>query len=304
MLTSALLMVRPAAFGFNPETANSNVFQQKIESPRIAPLALAEFDQAVSQIRASGIRVLVLEDTPDPVKPDAVFPNNWFCTLPTGELLFFPMASSNRKLEVRDDLPQFLKDHGYAIKRLIDLRSRLAPEMVLEGTGSLVFDHIHKTVFATVSSRTNEEAVRVLAKLVNYTAHIAWAESSFGEEIYHTNVLLALSPSLAVCCTDWLKPGKHKDDFLEALHKNNRKTIQISEAQARNFAANMLFVPTRHELKLIASSTAWGALTEEQRQQVSDAVTPVLLDIPTIETVGGGSARCMLAEIYLPELPK
>lgn len=304
MLSSALLMVRPAAFGFNTETSDSNVFQNKIESPEIAQLALNEFDTAVSKIRNAGIKVLILEDTPLPQKPDAVFPNNWFCTLPTGELLFFPMASKNRKLEVRDDLPQFLKVSGYEVKRFLDLRSSMAAGMVLEGTGSLVFDHANKVVFATISSRTNERAVQQLAAFIGYTAYTSSAQSTAGEEIYHTNVLLALSPSLAICCTDWLKPGNDKDNFLMALRKNKSNTIQISEAQARAFAANMLFVLGNDNVKVVASSTAWGALTKEQRFQISRVAEPTVIDIPIIETVGGGSARCMLAEIYLPELPK
>lgn len=304
MLSSALLMVRPAAFGFNAETASSNVFQQKIESAETAQMALAEFDQAVSRIRASGINVMVLEDTLHPAKPDAVFPNNWFCTIPTGDLVFFPMASNNRKFEVRDDLPQFLRGHGYEVKRFLDLRSLIASGMVLEGTGSLVFDHANKVVFATTSSRTNEGAVQQLAALIGYTAFTSSAQSCAGEEIYHTNVLLALSPSLAICCTDWLKPGNEKDNFLMALSKNKRKTIHISEAQARAFSANMLFVQGNDNVKVVASSSAWGALTKEQQFQISRVAEPIVIEIPTIETVGGGSARCMLAEIYLRELPK
>lgn len=302
MLANTLLLVRPAAFGFNPQTAASNGFQQAqtLSVAEVQNRVLLEFEEVVLTLQTAGIRLLVLDDTAYPPKPDAIFPNNWFSTHPDGSVFLYPMATPNRQAEVRIDwlnqLEQLGKKQAIA---LIDLRAIAVENQFLEGTGSLIIDPANQQLFMSRSIRSQEPLAQKVADTLGLKLFCFDAFDSSGNAIYHTNVLLAISPQLVIFCSEVVPDGPEKDSIFRALNTPDRVLLEINQKQMAEFAANVLFVTNdKGEKYGIISRLGWNSLTLGQQTVFSHFFTPICLDIPTIEQIGGGSARCMLAELF------
>ncbi|WP_133273479.1 citrulline utilization hydrolase CtlX [Hymenobacter radiodurans] len=301
---STVFLVRPVQFGFNTETAASNHFQQTIaglEQEAIQQQAFAEFDAAVAKLRAHGVRVLVFDDTPAPPKPDAVFPNNWLTLHPDGRVVLYPMHAPNRRAERRPDILDSLRSQ-FTVREVIDLSYHEQEGRFLEGTGSIIFDHEHRVTYAGLSPRTDADLFQQVTSLLGYRPVSFRATDAQGHAIYHTNVMLCVGGKFAVICLESITDPAEQAAVTDALVSTGHEIVTISLAQVAHFAGNMLTLQPAAagpEL-LVMSQSAHDALTNDQRQTLSRYCTLVPLPIPTIETVGGGSARCMLAEVFLP----
>ena len=304
--SSVILMVRPANFGFNPETAENNFYQQKDQrsADEIRDLARKEFDGFVALLRDQGVEVIVIEDSETPIKTDAVFPNNWFSTHPDGKLILYPMYSPNRRLERRKDIIEQLINLGYGVGEILDLSFFEESEQYMEGTGSMVIDHLSKTIYACYSQRTHPVPLDYVAKLLGYKVVGFDATQEIGGQvspIYHTNVMMHIGTDLAVVCLDSIPKASEKQLVQESLTKAGKKVIPITAKQKFHFAGNMLEVSNSGGEKFtVMSQTAYDSLNVGQIQQIEKYTTIISPSIPTIEKLGGGSARCMMAEIFLP----
>ncbi|MBC6607516.1 amidinotransferase [Hymenobacter sp. BT188] len=301
---STVFLVRPVRFGFNTETAMSNHFQQTIvelDQAVIQARAFAEFDAAVAKLRAHGVYVLVMDDTPAPPKPDAVFPNNWLTLHPDGRVVLYPMHAPNRRPERRPDILQMLRSQ-FTIREVIDLSHYEQEGRFLEGTGSIIFDHQHRVAYAGLSPRTDADLFQQVTSLLGYHPVAFHATDAQCHAIYHTNVMLCVGGKFAVICLESITDPTEQAAVTDSLTSTGHEIVAISLAQVAHFAGNMLTLQPAaggQEL-LVMSQSAHDALTPDHRQTLSRYCTLVALPIPTIETVGGGSARCMLAEVFLP----
>lgn len=302
-------MVRPAAFGFNPETAASNAFQQAPEgyatadsdAARMPPEILREFDALAQALRGAGVRVVVADDTPEPVKPDAVFPNNWLSSHADGTVVLYPMLAANRRQERRADLIHRLtRDEAFRVLQTIDLSYREAEGKFLEGTGSLVLDRVTRTAYACLSPRTDLDVLAEFALRLDYEVLAFAATDGAGMPVYHTNVMMAVGTQFAVICAEAISNPQHRAAVLARLAATNHAIIAISLAQMRLFAGNLLELATATGHVIALSTTAWAALDAEQRLALQLHGEILAVEIPTIERLGGGGVRCMLAEIHLP----
>lgn len=302
---SAVLVVRPATFASNPETLESNRFQ----GPAVAGVArdgvreavLHEFDQFASLL-AEEIRVHVYADTPEPAKPDSVFPNNWFSTHPDGTVVLYPMLAPNRRLERRRDLLDRLAADGpYRIARIVDLTDFEARGEFLEGTGSLVLDRTHRIAYACRSSRTHAAPLAAFAEQLGYEIVAFDAVGPDGTPVYHTNVLMWIGDGVALVCAESIPDARERRRVLERLSAAH-DVVEITSAQMLDYAGNMLAVRSlRGEQLLELSHRAYHALTEAQRAQLRRHCRWLTAHpVYTIERLGGGSVRCMLAEVFLP----
>jgi hypothetical protein len=295
---STILMIRPAAFGFNSQTASNNSFQQQASIPGLQLKVLEEFDNMVATIRAANIDVIVIDDTPQPVKPDAIFPNNWFCTLPDGSINTFPMFAKNRRIERRADIIEQLKK-DYQVHQLYDWTKEEAKGVYLEGTGSMVMDHDQKVIYACISERTNTALLKQFASKNGYEACCFVAKDKKGLAIYHTNVLMCIGNWFSIVC-DEVIDYNDQAAFLNRMKQANKQVIGISYYQMLQFAGNMLQLQNRNgDAVLVMSGSAFHSLKENQKLQLQQYTTLLPVHIPTIERLGGGSARCMVAEIFL-----
>lgn len=303
----AVLMIRPRHFASNPATAATNAFQQFDAAPAPAlaqARAVAEFDGAVAALRAAGVRVIVADDTPAPVTPDAVFPNNWFSTHGDGRVVLYPMLAPNRRDERRADLvPTLLPDAGYAVREVLDLTGWEDEGAFLEGTGSLVLDRIGRVAFAARSPRTDARVVQAFARAMGYAAVVFDAVDAQGRAVYHTNVVMCVGTGFAVICARAIADEATRRHVLALLRESGREVIDIDPAQLAAFAGNVLELRAATGAPYLAMSrTACGAFTAAQRDRLCQHATPVVADLPVIEQCAGGSLRCMLAEIHLPPL--
>jgi len=285
-LPGRVLMVRPAAFGYNPETAASNAFQQNTHHSDAGGKARAEFDRFVEALREANVQVEVAEDERVPAKPDAVFPNNWVTFHEGGAAILYPMAAPVRRLEVRED---WVRQLGY--NQLLDLRTQ-ARGRFLEGTGSLVFDRANRLAFACESPRTDRKLVAEVCRHLGYEP-VVFRATLQGTPIYHTNVLMSIGQDVAVVCLEVCDEPQFVRSRLEQASK---QIIEVTPTQLEAFACNLLQLRAADGQAVWALSIrAYGALTEEQRDGLGRVV---VADLDTIETLGGGSARCMLAELF------
>lgn len=308
MQTSAnILMIRPANFGFNEETAANNFYQQKDgrTADEIRELARNEFDGFVSLLRDQRVHVEIVEDSENPVKTDAVFPNNWFSTHADGKLILYPMYSPNRRLERRKDLVEMLIQKGYRISEILDLSFFENDEQYLEGTGSMVMDHDNKKIFACYSERTHPYPLKYVSELLGYEVigfHSIQEINGVKSPIYHTNVMMHVGRDLAVVCLDSIPKASEKQKVQKTLTSAGKKVIPITAKQKFAFAGNMLEVNNDGGEKFtVMSQTALDSLNIGQIQLIEKYTTIISPSIPTIEKLGGGSARCMMAEIFLPK---
>lgn len=300
--TPNILMIRPKQFGFNAETAESNSFQSILKVSDAQQQALLEFDNAVEQLKTSGINVVVVDDTADPIKPDAIFPNNWISMHADGNVRLYPMATPNRQTEVRFDIIETL-EKTFQIKTVIDIRANASESQYLEGTGSIVFDHLNKIAYACRSIRTDQTLFYLVCKQLNYQPILFDAVDQNHHAIYHTNVMLAIGTKFAVICSQSLTDKNQRQQVVESLSKTGHHVIEITFEQMNLFAANLLEVQAQTgESKIILSQTAFNSFTETQKSVLSKYGQLLPIPINTIETIGGGSARCMMAEIFLPVL--
>jgi hypothetical protein len=302
--TSHILMVRPANFGFNEETAASNAFQTKDESlshAEVSRLALAEFDAFVDKLRSAGVDVIVAEDTNRPLKPDAVFPNNWVTFHQNGTIVTYPMYASVRRLERRDDIIRSIQER-FRVEQKIQLQEYEDIDQYLEGTGSMIIDRPNRLVYACLSPRTHPDLLVRYCKLMGYTAVPFHAVDEEGLEIYHTNVMMAVGETFVVICFDTVQSEIEEELLQNKFAETGKEVIEITFDQMMNFAGNMLQVRNgKGETFLAMSSQAFNSLDESQIAQISKHTNILASPIPTIETYGGGSARCMMAEVFLPE---
>ncbi|RPA68157.1 amidinotransferase [Cyclobacteriaceae bacterium YHN15] len=306
--TATILMVRPANFGFNPETATNNFYQKKDERnpSEINKLAQMEFDQFVGLLLEKGINVLVVEDTDEPKKTDAIFPNNWFSTHHDGKLVLYPMFSSNRRLERRKDLIELLMKKGFRITEIVDLTFFEKDGQFLEGTGSLILDRVNKIAYACRSLRTHTVPLNYFGRIMGYELvdfEASQLVDNIVSPIYHTNVMMHVGSEIAVVCLDSIPMASEKLKVQEYLEKTGKKMIPITTKQKFNFAGNMLEVKNKDGAKFtVMSDAAFQSLGEVQINSIKRFTEIIVPKIPVIEKIGGGSARCMMAEIFLPSV--
>ena len=301
--THSILMVRPAAFGFNEQTAESNAFQNKltIESSGINQLVQEEFEAFVQKLRANEIDVLVIEDDPVAKNPDAVFPNNWISLHSDGTVVLYPMCTPNRRTERRPDIIEILKQN-YSVSKVIDLSFQESENRFLEGTGSIIFDHINKLAYACLSPRTDKDLFIDTCKLLGYDPVYFDAVDANGTAVYHTNVLMCVAEQFVVICLEAVQDAKEREMIQASFKRAGQEIIDISYGQMSHFAGNLLSLKNKAgKLFLAASQSAVGSLSSHQVKRIEKYCTILPLPIPTIETIGGGSARCMMAENFLPE---
>lgn len=299
---SEILMIRPASFGFNAETSANNVFQtapETLTQQQVQQKAVEEFDNFIDTLRKKKIEVIVVQDTANPPKPDAIFPNNWFCTLSDGSVCVFPMYAANRRIEKRDDLLQMLTEK-FKVRDVEDWSEYEAEHLFLEGTGSMIIDHAYKIIYACISPRTNKTVLEKFAHAHGYKAMLFHSKDEHKTDVYHTNVIMHLGDGYAVICMESIPDETERIALSQLLISTGHEIIPITFEQVRKYAGNMLQVQNKSGKKFtILSRSAYMSLTSEQKKIFNYHTTLLPIDINTIETVGGGSVRCMMAEIFL-----
>ena len=299
--TNSVLMIRPVRFYPNPETAADNAFQRDADrgSDALTLAARKEFDAAVQTLRAAGVNVHVFEDTAEPEKPDAVFPNNWISTHDDGRIALFPMYSALRRRERRQDIVEELRKH-YRVTEVIDYSAFEEEGFCLEGTGSLVFDHVNKIAYVSLSNRSNPKVIQRFVDDFSYEPVIFTSIGSYGQPIYHTNVMVCIGTDFAMVGLEMIPNKAERQQVRSRLKKTGKEIVELSVDQIANFAGNTIELQNKSgEKLLVLSSRAARALTEEQRKTLTRYARLLPLELPTIE-LGGGSARCMMATIHLP----
>ena len=302
-ITNTLLMIRPAGFGFNHETAESNAFQEKDGTPAelIHMRAISEFEKMVKKLNDHNINTLVIDDTKQPHTPDAIFPNNWISTHENKILITYAMESPTRRLELREDILRTLEElYGY--KKEYNFQHYIVEDgLALEGTGSMVLDRENRICYACLSSRTSIQLLSKFGILMDYQIMYFHAYDSEENPIYHTNVMMCIGEELAIVCLESIPDEEEKKSLVDLLNKTGKTIVEISLDQVNNFAGNMLEVRSDDLSRyIIMSSKAKGSLTADQLETISSSSQILDFEIPTIEKFGGGSVRCMLAEIFKP----
>ncbi|WP_313376107.1 citrulline utilization hydrolase CtlX [Chishuiella sp.] len=305
--TSTILMVEPTAFYYNPETAVNNFFQTETNDSKeeIQAEALKEFNQMVSDLRSKGVNVITLKDTPTPQTPDSIFPNNWISFHANGNVVLYPMFAKNRRDERREEeVLSLLEEKGFLINDVIDFTSAEEDEIFLEGTGSIILDRENELAYACISQRTDEDLLIEFCEELEYTPVIFHANQTVNGDrkpIYHTNVMMCIADKYAIVCLDTIDDKKEKKNVCEYLLESGKEIISITEAQMHQFAGNMLQVGGLGQSYLVMSQTAFNSLSDDQKTKIENynPILPVKIDL--IEKLGGGSARCMMAEVFLPK---
>ncbi len=303
-ITDTILMVRPAHFGFNTETAASNAFQSEemgLLPEEINRRAIQEFDQFVAKLRDHGIRIVVEEDTPDPVKTDAVFPNNWITFHEDGVVITYPMLSERRRWERRMDIVSRLGER-FQISRHLKLEHYELESLFLEGTGSIILDRPNRLAYACRSARTDEVVLDEFCRIRGYEKVLFDAVDAQGHSIYHTNVMMALAETFVVICLESLPNPAEQNLLRDLFLRTGKEVVDISFVQMSSFAGNMLQVASMDgEVLLVMSEQAYRSLGKEQVELIERHCRILYSPINVIEAYGGGSARCMMAEVFLPK---
>lgn len=300
--TSHLLMIKPVQFDFNAETAVNNSFQVKSAGNGVQEKALAEFEKFITVLRNHEIDVTVIEDTPQPHTPDSVFPNNWISFHEGGKVYLYPMFAVNRRLERKEHVLTAIKQK-FRVEQIIDLTAHEANHIYLEGTGSMVLDRDNRIAYACLSPRTDKKVLEEFCNQVGYRPICFTAVDNGNQPVYHTNVMMCVADDYLVICLDSIRDTTEKELLLKTIVQTGKQVIDISFDQMNHFAGNMLQVHNANGEKfLVMSSQAYDSLTEQQVQLIEDFNHIIHSDITTIETNGGGSARCMLAEVFLTPL--
>ena len=296
--TDTVLMVSPAAFGYNEQTAVNNAFQKSGSADNVSELARKESDDYIELLKENGIHVVAVEDTPEPHTPDSVFPNNWFSTHDDGTLVLYPMFAENRRLERSPAVLEAIRQ-SFDVKRTVDLTSYEEQGLFLEGTGSMVLDRVNKIAYACRSPRTDETVLEDFCSQLGYSAVLFEAVDANGTQIYHTNVMMCVGSEIAVVCMEAIRDPDQRAAVRESLENAGKTIVEITFDQMDHFAGNMLEVRDRDgEPCLIMSLTAYKSLTKEQIGFLESKVKLITPALDCIEENGGGSARCMIAEIF------
>ena len=305
-LTNTILMIRPVSFRMNEQTAVNNYYQHSLKgvsADEIQLLALTEFDNFVSKLRKVGVEVIVIDDTLVPSTPDSIFPNNWSSFHREGKVGLYPMFAENRRLERRDDILDKLEEKGFVINEVVDYSSAEAENIFLEGTGSIVLDRMNGVAYCALSPRANEGLFIEFCEDFEYTPVVFHAYQSVNgkrELIYHTNVMMAITQENVIVCLDAIDDKKERKNFINHVLLSGKQIVKITEEQVENFAGNMLQVLGQDGKPVtVMSQAAFDCLSIEQRDILSKEATLLSSDLSTIEACGGGSARCMMAEVFL-----
>ena len=305
--TNSILMIRPVAFRMNEQTAVNNYYQKELENlfpATVNAKAQEEFDAFVKKMRAVGVNVIVADDTTESDTPDSIFPNNWISFHENGDVVLYPLFAENRREERREDILDVLEDNGFVINEIMDYTSAEEDGFYLEGTGSIVLDRENGKAYCALSPRADEELFIEFCEDFEFYPVLFEAFQTVNDErklIYHTNVMMCIGETFAVICADCIDDKKERKMVLDSLRGDEKEVILITEAQVNNFAGNMLEVIGADERRyLVMSRSAHQSLTKKQIAQLEEHVTILSSSLDTIEACGGGSARCMMAEIFLP----
>lgn len=301
-ISNKILMIEPVAFGFNPETATNNYFQKESTREDAQTQALAEFQNMVELLRSKSIEVIVIQDTLEPHTPDSIFPNNWISFHEDGTFVTYPMFAVNRRTERREDIIEYLYNRGFHASKRIDYSNFENNQIFLEGTGSVVLDRKHRRAYACLSPRTNRELFLRFCEDLGYKPIYFDALHQIGGDmrpIYHTNVMMAIGSTYAVICWESIVNQEQREMVGRELQTTGHDVIEITSEQMNRFAGNMLEIKALDgALYLCLSQSAYNALSEAQRTQLARHAQLLIIPIPTIEALGGGSVRCMMAELF------
>ena len=306
--TNSIVMIRPVNFRMNEQTAVNNYYQQELNTMLPAAVnakAQQEFDVFVEKLQKCGVEVIVVEDTKTPNTPDSIFPNNWISFHQNGDVAIYPMFAENRRLERREDVLEILEEKGFVIENVTDYSEAEEEEIFLEGTGSMILDRENQKAYCALSPRADEELFIEFCEDFEFTPVIFTANQTVNgkrEAIYHTNVMMCVAETFAVVCLNSIDDKKERKSVLKHLKSDGKEVINITEKQVNQFAGNMLQVKGKNDERfLVMSSSAYNSLTTEQLQKLEKHNSIIHSDLSTIETCGGGSARCMMAEVFLPK---
>lgn len=306
--TNSILMIRPVAFRMNEQTAVNNYYQKVLDGltpENVNTKAQEEFDTFVQKLKMVGIDVTVVEDTLTPDTPDSIFPNNWISFHENGDVAMYPMFAENRRAERREDILDLLEEKGFQLNDIVDYTSAEEDDIFLEGTGSLLLDRANRKAYCALSPRADEELMIEFCEDFDMGPVIFEAFQTVDGErklIYHTNVMMCLGETFAVICADCIDDKSERKQVLQSFKEDGKEIILITEAQVNNFAGNMLQLKgTDDKSYLVMSKSAHESLTQKQITTIEKHATILSSSLDTIEACGGGSARCMMAEIFLPK---
>lgn len=301
-------MIRPVSFRMNEQTAVNNYYQKVLESvtPETVQFkALQEFDDFVEKLKAVGVNVIVVNDTKETDTPDSIFPNNWISFHENGDVALYPMFAENRRLERREDILETLEDLGYEINNVVDYTSAEEEKIYLEGTGSLLLDRVNGKAYCALSPRADEDLLIEFCEDFEFTPVSFVANQTLNDKrlpIYHTNVIMCLGEKFSVICLDSIDDKKERKDVIKHLKEDKKEIISITEEQVNSFAGNMLQVlGNNNERYIVMSNSAFESLNKQQINQLEKHGKILYSSLDTIEACGGGSARCMMAEVFLPK---
>lgn len=307
-VTNTILMIRPVSFRMNEQTAVNNYYQKVIESltpESIEFRAIQEFDSFVEVLQGIGVNVIVVNDTKETDTPDAIFPNNWISFHENGDVGLYPMFAENRRFERREDVLEKLEEEGFEIENVIDYSSAEEEAIFLEGTGSLLLDRVNRKAYCALSPRADEDLFIEFCEDFEYTPVPFVSYQTVDAQrlpIYHTNVMMAIAKTFAIICSESIDDKKERKNVISHLKEDGKEIIAITEKQVSNFAGNMLqVVGENDEHFLVMSKSALGSLTNQQVEKIEKHCKIVSSSLDTIEAFGGGSARCMMAEVFLPK---
>jgi hypothetical protein len=307
--TNSILMIRPVAFRMNEQTAVNNYYQKVLDGLSMETVnakAQEEFDALVRKLKMIGVNVIVVEDTLNPDTPDSIFPNNWISFHENGDVVLYPMFAENRRKERREDILDIVEDNGFVVNEIMDYTSAEEDGFYLEGTGSLLLDRENEKAYCALSPRADEELFIEFCEDFEYSPVIFEAFQTVNGErklIYHTNVMMCIGDTFAVICADCIDDKKERKMVLDSLRGDEKEVILITEDQVNSFAGNMLEVKGEDDRRyLVMSNSAYQSLTKKQIAQIEEHLTIISSSLDTIEACGGGSARCMMAEIFLPRV--
>jgi hypothetical protein len=306
--TNTILMIQPVAFRMNEQTAVNNYYQKVLDNmlpSTVQSKAKSEFNAFVEKLKNVGVNVIVVEDTLEPNTPDSIFPNNWVSFHQNGNVGLYPMFAENRRLERREDIFDTLEEKGFQINNFIDYTSAEGDDLFLEGTGSLVLDRVNRKAYCALSPRADEDLLIEFCEDFEYTPVIFKAYQTVDKQrmaIYHTNVMMCVAPNFVVVCLSSIDDKKERKNLIAQLKEDGKEIIDITEKQVNNFAGNMLSVyGTNNKEYIVMSESAYKCLTKSQVATLEKYATILYSNVDTIEACGGGSARCMMAEVFLPK---
>ena len=303
--TNSILMIRPINFGYNEETAKDNHYQIKeLTHKNSNERAQKEFDNMVKNLRQNGVSVHVFHDDGNEYTPDSIFPNNWVSFHENGDVGLYPMYAENRRMERRPEVLDFLENEGFTVSNIVDYSSAESENKFLEGTGSMILDRENRLAYCSISNRSNEDLFIEFCEDFEFTPIIFNSFQTVGNKrlpIYHTNVMMCVATDYVIVCLDSIDDKKQRKNVSSFIKDSGKKLIEISENQVESFAGNMLeLVNDKGESILVMSKSAEDSLNENQKNIITKYSRIISSDINTIETCGGGSTRCMMAEIFLP----